>query len=111
MYDNFEVRYEYLASLAIAGVDGTLQRRLRDTQAERRLRAKTGAIRSVSCLSGYAASRENEIFAFSIMMNGYKSGGYDIKKIQNKIGLLLTEFYRHPYNAHFTNTPEKHSSH
>ncbi len=98
MYENFEVRYEYLASLAIAGVDGTLRKRLKDTQAERRLRAKTGAIRSVSCLSGYAASRDNEVFAFSMMMNNYKSGGYDIKKIQNNIGLLLTEFNRPSYS-------------
>ncbi len=99
MHENFEVRSEYLASLAVAGVDGTLQRRLRDTQAERRLRAKTGAIRSVSCLSGYVVSRDNEVFAFSIMMNNYKSGGYAVKKIQNNIGLLLTEFYRPTYNA------------
>ncbi len=99
MYEDFEVRSEYLASLAIAGIDGTLERRLRNTQAEGRLRAKTGAIRKVSCLSGYAVSRDNEIFAFSMMMNDYKSGGYAIKKIQNQIGLLLTEFYRSSYNA------------
>lgn len=99
MYDNFAVRAEYLSSLAVAGVDGTLRRRMRDTQAERRLRAKTGAINSVSCLSGYAASQENEVFAFSIMMNGYRSGGHDVKSIQNQIGLLLTEFYRETYDA------------
>jgi len=99
MYDSFEVRSEYVASLAIAGVDRTLQRRLRNTQAEGRLRAKTGAIRQVSCLSGYAASKDNEVFAFSIMMNNYKSGGYAVKKIQNQIGLLLTEFYRSTYNV------------
>lgn len=99
MHDDFEVRSEFLASLAIAGIDGTLRSRLQDTQAERRLRAKTGAIRSVSCLSGYAASKDNEVFAFSIMMNEYSSGGYGIQKIQNQIGLLLTEFYRPTYNA------------
>lgn len=99
MHENFEVRSEYLASLAVAGVDGTLQSRWQGTQAERRLRAKTGAIRSVSCLSGYAVSKDNEVFAFSIMMNNYNSGGYAVKKIQNQIGLLLTEFYRPTYNA------------
>jgi D-alanyl-D-alanine carboxypeptidase/D-alanyl-D-alanine-endopeptidase (penicillin-binding protein 4) len=99
MYENFEVRSEFLASLAIAGVDGTLRKRLQDTQAERRLRAKTGALTAVSCLSGYAASRDNEVFAFSIMMNGYRSGGYAVQKVQNEIGLLLTEFYRPTYNA------------
>lgn len=99
MYESFEVKAEYLASLAIAGVDGTLRSRMQDTQAERRVRAKTGAIRSVSCLSGYAASQDNETFAFSILMNEYKSGGYEVKKIQNQISLLLTEFYRQTYNA------------
>jgi len=99
MYEHFEVRSEFLASLAIAGVDGTLQKRLQDTRAERRLRAKTGAITAVSCLSGYAASQDNEVFAFSIMMNGYRSGGYAVQKVQNEIGLLLTEFYRPTYNA------------
>lgn len=99
MYENFEVRSEFLASLAIAGVDGTLRRRLQDTQAERRLRAKTGALRAVSCISGYAASKDNEVFAFSIMMNDYKSGGYAVKKIQNNLAVLLTEFYRPTYNA------------
>ena len=99
MYESFEVKAEYLASLAVAGVDGTLRKRMQDTQAERRLRAKTGAIRNVSCLSGYAASKDNEVFAFSIMMNNYKSGGYAVKKIQNQIGLLLTEFYRPAYKA------------
>ena len=107
MYENFEVKAEYLASLAIAGVDGTLRRRMQDTQAERRLRAKTGAIRSVSCLSGYAASKDNETFAFSILMNDYKSGGYAVKKIQNQIGLLLTEFYRQTYNALNETEPQK----
>lgn len=99
MYENFAVRSEFMASLAIAGVDGTLRKRLQDTQAERRLRAKTGALTAVSCLSGYAASRDNEVFAFSIMMNGYRSGGYAVQEIQNEIGLLLTEFYRSTYNV------------
>ncbi len=99
MYQHFEVRSEFMASLAVAGVDGTLRKRLQDTLAERRLRAKTGALTAVSCLSGYAASQDNEVFAFSIMMNGYRSGGYAVQEIQNTIGLLLTEFYRPTYNA------------
>jgi len=97
MYNNFEVRSEYLASLAVAGVDGTMKRRLRDTFAERRLRVKTGALKGVSCLSGYAFTRDNEVLTFSMMINGYTTGGYPIKQIQNQIGLLLTEFQRATY--------------
>jgi D-alanyl-D-alanine carboxypeptidase/D-alanyl-D-alanine-endopeptidase (penicillin-binding protein 4) len=107
MHDSFEVKAEYLASLAIAGVDGTLRSRMQDTQAERRVRAKTGAIRSVSCLSGYAASQDNETFAFAILLNDYKAGTYDMRKIQNQIGLSLTAFYRQTSNASAIEKPRK----
>jgi D-alanyl-D-alanine carboxypeptidase/D-alanyl-D-alanine-endopeptidase (penicillin-binding protein 4) len=97
MYNNFEVKSEFLSSLAVAGVDGTMKRRLRDTAAERRLRVKTGALRDVSCLSGYALTRDNEVLTFSIMINGFNTGTYPIKQIQNQIGLLLTEFQQAAY--------------
>ena len=106
MYDDFAVKAEYLASLAVAGVDGTLRRRMQDTQAERRLRAKTGYVRNVSCLSGYAASQDNETFAFAILLNNYKTGTYDVRKIQNQIGELLTEFYRPTYNVQAESSPQ-----
>jgi D-alanyl-D-alanine carboxypeptidase/D-alanyl-D-alanine-endopeptidase (penicillin-binding protein 4) len=97
MYNSPEIRSEYLASLAVAGVDGTMRRRLRDTLAERRLRVKTGALREVSCLSGYAFTRDNDVITFSILVNDYNSGGYSIREIQNQVGLLLTEFQRPVY--------------
>ncbi len=97
MYNNFEVKSEFLSSLAVAGVDGTMKRRLRDTAAERRLRVKTGALKDVSCLSGYALTRDNEVLTFSIMINGFNTGTYPIKQIQNQIGLLLTEFQQATY--------------
>jgi D-alanyl-D-alanine carboxypeptidase len=54
----------FRTSLASAGVDGTLERRLRGGPAYARVRAKTGTLRGVSALSGYAGP-----FAFSILVN------------------------------------------
>ena len=58
-------------SLPIAGVDGTLINRMRNTAAHRRVTAKTGSLTSVSALSGYATARNGNILAFSIMIQNF----------------------------------------
>jgi D-alanyl-D-alanine carboxypeptidase/D-alanyl-D-alanine-endopeptidase (penicillin-binding protein 4) len=61
---DFKIAPEYVAALAIAGVDGTLAHRMVDTPAERRVRAKTGTQNGVSALSGLAGG-----VAFSVLIN------------------------------------------
>jgi D-alanyl-D-alanine carboxypeptidase/D-alanyl-D-alanine-endopeptidase (penicillin-binding protein 4) len=59
-----------LASLPIAGVDGTIHDRMRSGPAHRNCRAKTGSLIGVSALSGYCTSRSGHQVAFSFLMNG-----------------------------------------
>jgi len=59
----------FRAALPIAGVDGTLRRRMRDTPAEGNVRAKTGTLRWANSLSGYVTSAAGERLVFSIMLN------------------------------------------
>jgi D-alanyl-D-alanine carboxypeptidase/D-alanyl-D-alanine-endopeptidase (penicillin-binding protein 4) len=59
----------YRDSLPIAGVDGTLEKRMKDTAASGNVRAKTGTLRYVYTLSGYATTASGERLAFSIMLN------------------------------------------
>jgi PBP4 family serine-type D-alanyl-D-alanine carboxypeptidase len=56
-------------SLPVAGVDGTLEHRLRGTAAERRVQAKTGTLRQTSALAGYATNKTGDRFVFSIVLN------------------------------------------
>jgi serine-type D-Ala-D-Ala carboxypeptidase/endopeptidase (penicillin-binding protein 4) len=56
-------------SLPIAGVDGTLERRMKTTTAAGNLRAKTGTLRYVYTLSGYVTTASGERLAFSILLN------------------------------------------
>jgi D-alanyl-D-alanine carboxypeptidase/D-alanyl-D-alanine-endopeptidase (penicillin-binding protein 4) len=60
----------FYASLPIAGVDGTVQDRMRTGPAHRNCRAKTGSLIGVSALSGYCTSRSGHQVAFSFLMNG-----------------------------------------
>ncbi len=78
------------STLAIAGVDGTLRKRMVGTLARNNLRGKTGTLRNVSSLSGYVGTKNKELFVFSFIFNGPSVGYY--KQIENKIGELLANF-------------------
>ncbi|WP_050726367.1 D-alanyl-D-alanine carboxypeptidase/D-alanyl-D-alanine-endopeptidase [Vulgatibacter incomptus] len=62
---------ELLASLPIAGVDGTTRHRLGGTLAEGRIRAKTGTLQNVTSLSGIVDAVSGKRYAFSIVVNDY----------------------------------------
>lgn len=56
-------------SLAIAGVDGTLEERMRGTPAEGRVVGKTGTLRRVDGLAGYVTTVRGERLAFVVLVN------------------------------------------
>ncbi|MGA1871103.1 MAG: D-alanyl-D-alanine carboxypeptidase/D-alanyl-D-alanine-endopeptidase [bacterium] len=72
VYRDFKYKYEFVSSLPIGGIDGTLSDRLIDSEARRRVRAKSGRLRHTSSLSGYAITEDNEELAFSILVNNAK---------------------------------------
>jgi hypothetical protein len=59
-------------SLPIAGVDGTIRRRMKNTPAENNVHAKTGTLRWVNALSGYVTTAAGERLVFSLMLNRYE---------------------------------------
>jgi D-alanyl-D-alanine carboxypeptidase len=79
-------------SLSIAGVDGTLRRRMIGTAAHNNVRAKTGTLRNVSALAGYVTTRDGEKLCFSIIWNGGNVGSY--KMAENMFAIALAEFSR-----------------
>ena len=60
-------------ALPVAGVDGTLERRMRNTLAARNVHAKTGTVTGVSSLAGYVTTRDGRLLAFAILLNGVDS--------------------------------------
>jgi PBP4 family serine-type D-alanyl-D-alanine carboxypeptidase len=64
---------DYYDSLLIAGQDGD-PRRLNSAAAIGNVHTKTGTLRGVSALSGYATTRDGELLAFSVITNGLPGG-------------------------------------
>jgi D-alanyl-D-alanine carboxypeptidase/D-alanyl-D-alanine-endopeptidase (penicillin-binding protein 4) len=82
----------FIGSLPVAGVDGTLESRMRNTPAQANLRAKTGTLRYISTLSGYVTSARGEHLVFSIMANDHTGQLSDVTEAADEIGVLLAEF-------------------
>ncbi len=87
---DFGIEPEFTASLPIAGVDGSLQHRMKGTPAEGVLRAKTGTLSGVSALSGYTETADGERLAFSILMQHFVVPARNMRAIQDKIGALIS---------------------
>jgi D-alanyl-D-alanine carboxypeptidase/D-alanyl-D-alanine-endopeptidase (penicillin-binding protein 4) len=94
IHQNAQIQAEFKSSLPIAGVDGSLNHRMKGTAAENTLRAKTGTLKGVSSLSGYATTADDEMLAFSIMMEHFIVPVIKIQNIQDKICILISSFSR-----------------
>lgn len=68
---------EFMASLPIAGVDGTLRKRLEDPPEAGHVRMKTGMINDVSAISGYVRNAADKDLIVVILINspGVQSAG------------------------------------
>lgn len=82
---------EFAASLAMGGRDGTLRRRLKDTRLGE-VRAKTGTLNGVICLSGYAHLADGTPVAFSVLTNDVKARPWKIWKVQDAFVRALVAF-------------------
>lgn len=77
---------EYLSSLSVSGIDGTLKARFKRSPLKGVVRGKTGTLNSlrVSNLAGYLLL-ENGNYAFAIICNGMGKGQYDNWVMQERI--------------------------
>jgi serine-type D-Ala-D-Ala carboxypeptidase/endopeptidase (penicillin-binding protein 4) len=74
----------FKSSLAVAGIDGTLDDRFRGSDLRGRVFAKSGYVANVRALSGYLHTRDGQWYAFSILMNRVPETP-EIKLIQERI--------------------------
>jgi D-alanyl-D-alanine carboxypeptidase/D-alanyl-D-alanine-endopeptidase (penicillin-binding protein 4) len=83
------------AAMPVAGVDGTLKRRLLGTPGESNVKAKTGSLSSVRALSGYLRDGAGETLVFSLLLNGYDAPG-DVAVALEDLLVEQLVLYRRP---------------
>lgn len=81
----------YLDSLPIAGVDGTISKRMKSVAGK--VRAKTGFILGVRSLSGYIFTSHGHTLAFSIIFNQIPGSVKPYEAIQDRVCEKLVRDY------------------
>ena len=71
-YSNDNIYPHLITSLPIAGVDGTLEKRMRSGYAYTNVKAKTGTVTGVSALTGYCTASNGHKLCFSIINMGIR---------------------------------------
>lgn len=79
----------YKSSLPVCGVDGTMKRRLKGSNAKGHVFAKTGYVGHVRALSGYVEAKNGKTYVFSIIANHYPVPTSQINNLQDQIVTIL----------------------
>ncbi|MBX3198807.1 MAG: D-alanyl-D-alanine carboxypeptidase/D-alanyl-D-alanine-endopeptidase [Labilithrix sp.] len=89
-WQDSSMKNEFVAQLAIGGVDGTLHKRFRNTRARRAVRAKTGTLDDAIALSGYVLGPPGKnTIAFSILFNRVSGHAASARMAADKLVELI----------------------
>lgn len=83
-YSHPDIYRSLYASLPIAGMDGTLRNRMKNSPAYKKVRAKTGSLTGVSSLAGYATASDGHTIAF-VVINQNILEQQEAKRFQNRV--------------------------
>jgi len=92
----------YYESLPVAGVDGTLEDRMKNTPAAGRVHAKTGSVEHVRTLSGFAETLSGRRLIFSFLSNNQGGKGHEAADALTGLCVAMIE--------EFNVTPKKRDS-
>lgn len=91
-WQDASLKNEYVAQLAVGGVDGTLHKRFRSTRAHRAVRAKTGTLDDAIALSGYVLGPGGKnTIAFSVLFNHVAGHAASARMAADKLVELIYE--------------------
>src|SRR5271163_2499845 len=81
----------YYASLPVAGIDGSLQDRMKGTVAAGRIHAKTGSVEHVRTLSGFAETPSGRRLIFSFLSNNQGGKNHEAADALNALCVAMIE--------------------
>ena len=83
-YNDANIYPDIYTHLPIAGIDGTLSKRMQKTIAHGNVHAKTGTLSGVSSLAGYCTASNGHLLAFAIINQGQQKAA-PAKRLQDII--------------------------
>ncbi len=97
IFDRMRMSSDFLVfynALPIAGVDGTISRRMRGTPAASNVHAKTGSLHWVRSLSGYVTDADGERLIFSVLANKWTTPSAAVTTTADSIAAALASYRR-----------------
>lgn len=82
-----KIRNDFISSLSMAGVDGTMKKRRTFRELYGVLRGKTGSLNATSTLAGLLPLNDGKSVVFAILLNDFRGGHYQAHQVQD--GLVL----------------------
>ena len=82
---------EFMASLSVGGVDGTLWTRFRGEGIEGRVRGKTGSLNHVNALAVYVDGGDGELYAFTFFVNDIPGSNRAVRRLHTRFGRALLD--------------------
>jgi serine-type D-Ala-D-Ala carboxypeptidase/endopeptidase (penicillin-binding protein 4) len=79
----------FRGSLPVAGVDGTIRNRMRDTPAAGNVHAKTGFVDKARSLSGYVTTADGRLLIFSLLCNNWTTPSREVDEVADAIAVRL----------------------
>jgi D-alanyl-D-alanine carboxypeptidase/D-alanyl-D-alanine-endopeptidase (penicillin-binding protein 4) len=87
----------YYESLPVAGVDGTLETQMKNTNAATRIHAKTGSVEHVRTRSGFAETAGGRRLIFSFLSNNQGGKNHEASDALDGLCIaMVEEFDRKP---------------
>lgn len=87
-YRHTNIFMQLYPALPVSGQDGTLKKRMMNTSANGKVKAKTGTVTGVSSLAGYLTSANGHVLAFCILNQGVLRNA-DGRDFQDKVCTAL----------------------
>ena len=84
---------EFLASLPVAGADGTLNERMKEPPLTGKIHAKTGSVTHVRTLSGYAETPGGRKLIFSFLSNNQGAKNHEVHTAIDGVCLAMVEVF------------------
>jgi serine-type D-Ala-D-Ala carboxypeptidase/endopeptidase (penicillin-binding protein 4) len=82
---------DFRSTLPIAGVDGTLENRMKGTAATGLIQAKTGTLEHEHSIAGYATTQRGEHLVFAIFGNNNPQKGHEATPTLDDISVAMVE--------------------